>query len=320
MSKIITLTVNPAVDKSTSVAGVLPHKKLRCKSPVYEAGGGGINVSKVLHTFREASSCVYLGGGPAGHHLTELLHPLKLRQYRIPIEGRTRENLAVTDTKDKRQYRFGMPGPVISWAETEITLEQLRNLLEKDAILVASGSLCPGMPDDFYARVSHLAREYGARFILDSSGTALMKGAAAGSYLLKPNLGELATLCGVKTLTASNLEKVARNFLRENPCEILVVSMGAKGALLLTEESTHHIAAPVVTQKSTIGAGDSMVGGMVYALANGKSPYEMALFGVACGTAATMTEGSRLCRRKDAEKLYAWLSREANSVLSFPAL
>ncbi|MDC6389078.1 1-phosphofructokinase family hexose kinase [Maribacter sp. PR1] len=313
MNRIITLTVNPAIDKSTTVAGIKPNSKLRCSSPVYEAGGGGINVSRVLHELGGTSLCMYMAGGPTGSHLNDMLVDFGIPQLVVPIEGWVRENIAVTDTKNKEQYRFGMPGPMIKEQEWKKTLEQLEAVLTEGDILVASGSLCPGMPTDFFARISKIAGDKNVKYILDTSGEALLKGARTGVYLLKPNLGELATLCGVKTISFLELESIAQTFLKNNPCEVLVVSLGPQGAVMLTAQSVDYISAPIVCQKSTIGAGDSMVAGMVLALAQGKSLQEMAKYGVACGTAATMTSGTQLCKRKDVEELNDWISSNSST-------
>lgn len=313
MNRIITLTVNPAIDKSTTVAGIKPNSKLRCSSPVYEAGGGGINVSRVLHELGGTSLCMYMAGGPTGSHLNDMLVDFGIPQLVVPIEGWVRENIAITDTKNKEQYRFGMPGPMINEQEWKKTLEQLEAVLTEGDILVASGSLCPGMPTDFFASVSKIAGDKNVKYILDTSGEALLKGARTGVYLLKPNLGELATLCGVKTISFLELESIAQTFLKNNPCEVLVVSLGPQGAVMLTAQSVDYISAPIVCQKSTIGAGDSMVAGMVLALAQGKSLQEMAKYGVACGTAATMTSGTQLCKRKDVEELNDWISSNSST-------
>ncbi|KAA2219803.1 1-phosphofructokinase family hexose kinase [Maribacter flavus] len=313
MNRIITLTVNPAIDKSTTVAGIKPNNKLRCSLPVYEAGGGGINISRVLLELGGTSLCMYLAGGPTGSHLNNMLVDFGIPQLVVHIEGWVRENFAVTDTSNNEQYRFGMPGPMIKDQEWKKTLEQLEAVLVEGDILVASGSLCPGMPTDFFARVSKIAGNKNVKFILDTSGEALLKGAQAGAYLLKPNLGELATLCGVETISFLELESIGQTFLKNNPCEVLVVSMGPQGAVMFTSQSIDYISAPVVYQKSTIGAGDSMVAGMVLALAQGKSLLEMAQYGVACGTAATMTDGTQLCKIKDVEELNDWICSNSNT-------
>ncbi len=307
MKKIITLTVNPAIDKSTTVAGIRPNSKLRCAAPVYEAGGGGINVSRAVQKLGGTSLSVYLAGGPTGIHLENLMEGETIVQHVVPIQGWTRENLSVTDTTNNQQYRFGMPGPEVKEEEWQISLEQLGEHLSEGDYLVASGSLPLGIPEDFYAKVAFVAKKTKARLILDTSGVALLRGANAGVFLLKPNLSELGTLCGVKSISVLELEELARNFLEKKTCEVMVVSLGARGAMLATLDTIEHIAAPTVHQKSTIGAGDSMVAGMVLSLARGKSFREMARYGVACGTAATMSPGTELCRKENADKLYQWI-------------
>lgn len=312
MKNIITLTVNPAIDKSTTVAGLKPNSKLRCTSPVFEAGGGGINVSHVLKELGGSSLCMYMAGGATGNHLKDILIELDISQKVIPIKGWTRENLAVTDTVQNHQYRFGMPGPELSEAECQEVLQELELLLEEGDFLVASGSLSPGMPIDFYAKVGLIAQKKGAKYVLDTSGEALVKGAMAGVYMLKPNLGELSTLCGVQTMSFRDLDASAKVFMDHTPCEILVVSLGAQGALMVTKDEVAYITAPIVYQQSTIGAGDSMVAGMIFRLAMGGSHMEMAQFGVACGTAATMSAGTQLCKMDDIEPLYQWIQKNTD--------
>ncbi|NHF59674.1 1-phosphofructokinase family hexose kinase [Flavobacteriaceae bacterium TP-CH-4] len=312
MEKVITLTVNPAVDKSTSVAGIKPNSKLRCDPPVFEAGGGGINISRVIKELGGTSLCMYLAGGATGSRLKEMLTEADILQQIIPTSGWTRENLAVTDTTTQQQYRFGMPGPVIQEEEWRQTLDHLDEILVEGDYLVASGSLAPGIPTDFYAKVATLAKRKKVRFVLDTSGEALIMGAQAGAFLLKPNLGELSALCGVTSISSIDLEPLAKQFLAENPCELMVVSLGPRGALLVTKEYTEYISAPTIHPQSTIGAGDSMLAGMVLGLAKGKSFREMAKYGVACGTAAAMSPGTQLCKKDNVEELYQWiLSRTA---------
>ena len=313
MRKVVTLTVNPAIDKSTFIEGIKPFNKLRCAKPMYEPGGGGINVSKVLKALGGTSICVYMAGGPTGTHLREMLADMEIVQQLIPISGRVRENLTVTDGLNKQTYRFGMPGPNVMENEWRSTLEHLEAILLEGDILVASGSISNGMPADFYAQVAKIAQKRKARFILDTHGEALVKGAEAGVYLLKPNLGELATLCGVPTISFAELGSMATTYLKNNPCEVMMVSLGAQGAVLATKDRVVNISAPIVYRKNHNGAGDSMVAGMVFAMLEGKSLLEMAQFGVACGTAAIMTEGSQPCRVRDVDELYQWIRANAQN-------
>lgn len=313
LKKIVTLTLNPVIDKSVSVAGISPNTKLRCTSPTYDAGGGGINVSRALKKLGEKSLCMYLAGGPTGEHLRQILDKAGIDQMVVSIKGWTRDNLAVTDTTTNLQYRFGVPGPQVEKEEWEALLIKLEKNLEEGDYLVASGKLPPGMPDDFYVLVAEIAKSKKVHFILDTSGEALIKATKSKVFMLKPNLGELSTLCGVTSISAMELEPLAKKFLEEHDCEILVVSLGPKGALLATKDLIEHIPAPTVLQKSTIGAGDSMVAGMVVSLLKGKSYSEMAKYGVACGTAATMHEGTQLCNKDDADNLYKWILGQKNT-------
>jgi len=311
--RVITLTVDPAIDKSVNVAGIMPNTKLRCSLPTYNAGGGGINVSRALKKLGTDSLCLYLAGGPVGGHLKQLLDKKGIEQLVVPIKGLTRENLAVTDTTNNQQYRFGMPGPNVEKEEWETMLKLLEQNLQENDYLVASGKLSPGMPDDFFVQVAAVAGKKKARFVLDTSGEALIQVAKSSNiYILKPNLGELSALCGVKSISVLELESLAKKFLNEHDCEVLVVSLGPKGALLATKYEMEHIPAPTVLQKSTIGAGDSMVAGMIASLLQGRSFSEMVKYGVACGTAATMHEGTQLCDKEDADKLYEWIKRQKN--------
>jgi len=307
--RIVTLTLNPVLDKSVTVAGISPNTKLRCSSPTYDAGGGGINVSRAVKKLGMDSLCIYLAGGPTGEHLKQLLDKTGIDQLAIPIEGWTRDNLAVTDTTTNLQYRFGVPGPQVEKKEWEVVLEILEKKLNEGDYLVASGKLPPGMPDDFYVQVAEVAKKKKIRFVLDTSGEALVKATKSRVFMLKPNLGALSSLCGVKSISAIELETLAKKFLDEHDCEILVVSLGAKGALLATKNLMEHIPAPTVLQKSTIGAGDSMVAGMIVSLLQGKTYSEMVKYGVACGTAATMHEGTQLCNKDDADMLYKWIQK-----------
>jgi 6-phosphofructokinase 2 len=302
--------MNPVVDKDTSVAGIVPNKKLRCRSPDYYAGGGGINISRALKKLGGDSLCIYVAGGPSGMHLQQLVSEEGIPQKVIHIQGWTRENLSVTDTNTNLQFRFGVPGPNVTKDEWEEVLRQVEDNVGEGDYLVASGKLPLGIPDDFYVQVSEIVKMEKGRFILDTSGTALLPSMKADIFLMKPNLAEFSILCGVESISVLELESLAKKFLDENSVKVLVISLGAKGALWATKDEMEYIAAPTVHQKSAIGAGDSMVAGMVFGLIQGKSNSEMVQYGVACGTAATLHPGTQLCNMKDADRLYEWISSQ----------
>lgn len=313
MKNIITLTVNPSVDKSTRIKGLQPDRKLRGSVPVVEPGGGGVNVSRAISKLGGTSRCVYLAGGHAGDVLHQLLDQEAVTRHPLRSSGETRESFMVFDEATEQQYRFVPDGHPVAEAEWQATLDEVTALLGAGDYLVASGSLSPGVPADFYARVVKLGQEKGAKVIVDTSGEALKQAVAAGVYLLKPNLGELSTLTSQQAITAPEQEHLAQQLIGQHQAEILVVSLGAQGAMLVTAEGVEYISAPTVPKKTTVGAGDSMVGGMVLRLSQGWAVAEAVRYGVACGTAATMNHGTQLCRREDVERLYRWMQSQAKS-------
>jgi 6-phosphofructokinase 2 len=304
--KILTLTVSPAIDKSTSFAGLVAEQKIRCETPHFDAGGGGINVSKAIARLGGHSLAVFTAGGASGELLQELVHKEGVDFRVIKTSSQTRENFIAVDTTTNAQYRFGMPGPVITQPESEEILKTIE--AARPDFLVASGSLSPGMGDDFYEKVAAVSGRIGSRLIIDTSGVPLEKAVEAGVFLLKPNVGELAKLVKTESLEINEVDEAAREIIGNGKCEIVVVSLGPQGAVLVTKDRCEHIPAPPVQKKSTVGAGDSMVGGMVWALAEGKNLAEMLRWGVACGSAATMNEGTQLFTKQNALKLFKWLN------------
>ncbi len=305
--KIVTLTVNPAIDKSTKFSGLVAEQKIRCESPHFDAGGGGINVSKAIARLGGKSLAVFTAGGPSGELLQDLLKSESIDYQAITIKNWTRENFIAVDVLTNAQYRFGMPGAEILPEEANEILKQIEVL--KPDFLVASGSLSTGIGDDFYEKVAAVSRKIGSKLIIDTSGEPLKMAIDEGVYLLKPNVSELAKLVGAETLEIDEVDEAAREIIAKGGCEIVVVSLGPQGAVLVTKDICELIPAPSVQKKSTVGAGDSMVGGMVWALSAGKTLQEMIRWGVACGSAATMNEGTQLFKKEDAKRLFAWLQK-----------
>jgi 6-phosphofructokinase 2 len=308
MTPIATITMNPAVDKSARADRVVPDDKLRCGAPRREPGGGGINVTRVIQRLGGASRAFYPAGGPTGEILRGLLDREALDHAPLSIAGWTRENLVVYETSTDRQYRFGMPGPELDDGEVEACLNALRDLAPPPAYIVASGSLPPGAPEGFYTAVAEIAQEVGARAVLDTSGPPLRQAVPAGWYLLKPNLRELNQLAGTELRTEADRIEAARSFIERGWCEAMALSMGPSGALLVTADRAEHVRSPTVPIASRVGAGDSMVGGLVLALARGRNLPAAVRFGVAAGAAAVTSPGTELCSREDTEALYAQLT------------
>ncbi|WP_423735831.1 1-phosphofructokinase family hexose kinase [Chitinophaga caseinilytica] len=304
MYPIITVTLNPAVDVSTSVQSLQPEKKLRCAAPRTEPGGGGINVARVLHRFGEKVLPVYFAGGCNGGLLTAQLTSAGMAVAPVGMLAETRENLHVSDISNGRQYRFVMPGPSVSHAENIAMLNKLAEVMPGAQYVVVSGSLPKGMGPDFMEKLVALADIHDCLVIADLSGDGLRQATLAGVYLVKPNLGELAALADRKELNEHGAVEAAKRIIAAGGAAVVVISMGAAGAILVTGDLEERIPAPVVKPESTVGAGDSMVAGIVYGLMNGSDISAAARYGVACGTAATLAKGTGLCQKTDADRLF----------------
>lgn len=309
MPSIVTITFSPCIDKSTSVPSLVPEKKLKCSPPKLEPGGGGINVARAIKKLGGEATAIFPSGGYTGKFFNHLLEKENIPAVIIESENETRENIIVLDESANSQYRFGMPGTGLSEKEWKQCLKAVEEMNDVEFI-IASGSLPPGVPLDIYAQLAKIAKTRSAKFIVDTSGEPLKHAADEGVYLIKPNLGELSSLAGKNELQQEEIKNIAREIIAKGKCEVMVVSMGAAGAMLVTDELAEIVTAPPVLRKSTVGAGDSMVAGIVYFLTLGNSLVEALQYGVACGTAATMNAGTELCKKEDAERLYALIQKK----------
>lgn len=308
-NNVLTITLNPAIDKSSTVNGIKPEKKLRCSAPVYEPGGGGINVARALARLGIGVDAFFPSGGSSGALLETLLAKEEVGTIPLKTMGETRENFIVVDTTTAQQYRFGMPGEPLRAEEIDEVYYVIAHLSPFPEFVVISGSMPPGFPLGYMNRLIRLMKQKQAKIILDTSGDGLREAMQEGIFMVKPNLGELGRLVGKESLDNRSSEQAAKQLIEAGSAELVVVSLGAQGAYVVTRDESHYILAPNVKRISTVGAGDSMVGGMVSVLAKGGSTMEMAMMGVACGTAATMNAGTALFKKNDVDELYQWLAR-----------
>jgi 6-phosphofructokinase 2 len=304
MKSIVTLTLNPTIDINAAVDHVVPERKLRCHDVTREPGGGGINVARAIRKLGGEATAIYTSGGSLGELLGELLDDEGIPRLAIEIDERTRENVHILESSTGSQYRFGMPGPTMTDGEIEAVEETIRGLDPVPDFLVLSGSLPPGVAPDTYGRIVEAARERSIRVIVDTSGEALRASAEARPFLMKPNIDEVGALIGDRNISARLIEGAAKKLIASGKVEVLVISLGAGGALFADATMVRRITAPTVRIASKVGAGDSMVAGMTLALARGYDPLDAAAFGVASGAAAVMTPGTELSRREDAERLF----------------
>jgi 6-phosphofructokinase 2 len=313
---IVTLTMNPALDMFIEVPGMEPEHKLRTSRPTWRAGGGGINVSRAIGHLRGTSVALFPSGGSTGEMIATLLQRESIATSCVRVADPTRENINVTEASTGREYRFIVPGPDLGIDEWQHCLRALKSMSPAPEYVVASGSLPPGVPVDFFARLPMQAVEN--RFLLnvDTSVEPIRHAAVKGTFLLKPSLRELASINGTAITSSEGIEEVARLLVERNGVEAVVVSAGAGGAILIDRHHVLRIAAPLVPIVSRIGAGDSMVAGMTVALARGDSLEDAVRYGVASGAAAVMTPGHRLCAYDDTERLFAEMRHVSSGVLA----
>lgn len=305
MSEIVTLTLNPAIDRTIMVDRVVPEKKLRSSAPRFEPGGGGINVARAMCRLGGHALAVFPSGGDAGRLLEKLLQKEEVPFHAIPITGLTRENLTIEETSTRQDYRFVLPGPHLDPADAQKCLDAIAALDPAPRYVIASGSMPAGVAPEFLATLARSVQARGARFVLDSSGPPLALALEAGVYLVKPNLPELCQIAGQDFLDERTQEAAAQALITSGRAEIVMASLGAGGAYVAWEGGAARLRSPTVPIRSRVGAGDSTVAGMVMRLAQGWPVLDAATYGVAAGAAAVMTHGSELCRRDDTERLYA---------------
>jgi 6-phosphofructokinase 2 len=310
MQTIVTLTFNPALDKSIVIQELVPDRKLKCSEPVYRPGGGGINVARAITILGGNPTAVFFSGGFAGNKIKSLLAQEGVGAIPIPISGITRENLVIFDQSKQQQYLLDMPGPTITEFEWEMCLNQIGSFSHL-TYLVISGSTPASIPASAFMQLANIANKKNARLIVDTSGAALLQAVNAGVYMIKPNLRELGLLAGIDNINPQNAAEAAREIIKKKNCEVIIVSTGAGGAILITQTQTIPVTPPPATVKSTVGAGDSLVAGIIMGLTQNKDLLNAVHYGVACGTAATLNPGTELCRKADAERLFKKIQNQS---------
>jgi 6-phosphofructokinase 2 len=300
---IVTLTMNPALDITTSADAVGPTHKIRCREARYDAGGGGINVARIASALGGSVSAVFPVGGPTGDLVTELVGDADVPYRRVAISEPTRESFTVDEASSGQQYRFVLPGPRLTLGEQAKCLEELRYAARSAEIVVASGSLPPGVPADFYQRVADICRELGVLLVLDTSGGGLQH-MTSGVFLLKSSARELREYSGRELATQTAQLAAAHRLIDSGISQAVVVSLGSKGALLATSHANQRFLAVPVQAVSGVGAGDAMVAAIVVGVSRGWSLSKCVRFGIATGAAKLTTPGTAACTREVAERIF----------------
>ncbi len=302
MTDILTVTLNPALDVLTTIDRVSDTHKMRCGPVIKHPGGGGVNVARVLHRLGAHSVAVYLAGGVTGERHHQLMSAEKVRCHVMPIAEETRESFSVHETSSGHDYRFVLPGPQVSAVEYEAGFDYVAQHLPQQ-FLVLSGGLAPNIPDNFYARLAQIAKAQGVRVVLDASGPALAEALKVGVFLCKPSLRELRDLTGQALPDEDAQMQAARHLIQSGQAEIVAVSLGAEGAMVVSATESWRARGLSVEVQTTIGAGDSFVAGMVWALSRGDPLLKTFQFGMAAGAAALLAPGTALAQAPDVHRL-----------------
>ena len=305
VDRVVTLTMNPALDLSSAVPEVVPFTKLRCGAMRRDAGGGGINVARVIGRLGGAPIAVFPVGGPVGQLLERLVREEGVVSEPIAIDGDTREDFTVFETKTGNQFRFVTLGPELVEAAWHRILDRFAEECRGAPFAVISGSLPPGVPDSFFALAAQRLHALGVPLALDTTGAGLDAARDEGVALAKPNHNEFSDLTGARTSDPSALAAAARELIASSRIEAVALTLAEQGAILVTRERAWRALAPEVKAVSTVGAGDSFLGAMVFARTRGQAWPDAFRLGVAAGSAALLSPGTDLAHPHDIERLAA---------------
>ncbi|MFD1882195.1 1-phosphofructokinase family hexose kinase [Paracoccus pacificus] len=303
---ILTVTLNPALDISTAVDHVRPDVKLRCDAPAIDPGGGGVNVSRAIAVLGGESTAVVALGGPVGQHIADMLRAVGLPMIAIQAPGDTRQSFAVIDRESRQQYRFVMPGPEWSKADTDRSLDVIAKAA-RAGFVVLSGSNPPGVGAEYAARLAERLTRGDAGLIVDTSGAAL-KAVAEGGHgvaLLRMDAEEAAGLAGRELTARADTAAFAASLVAAGAAQAVIVARGGDGNIIASGGGAWHAEAAKVEVVSKVGAGDSFVAGFTLGLARGHSPQDALGLGAAMASATCMTPATELCRAEDVERLFA---------------
>lgn len=305
---IVTLTPNPSIDRAVLVPALLRGEVHRAGTSRIDPGGKGVNVARALTAQGDESVAVLPSGGPEGHLLEELLDAAGVTYAPVPVRGSVRMNISVLEP-DGTTTKLNEPGPQLSPTEVDALLDATIARAEDASWVVGCGSLPPGAPTDLYAVLIGRARERGARVAIDSSGAPFAAAVAAKPTLVKPNHEELAELVAHDLPTLGHVRDAARELVAGG-IEVVAVSLGGDGALLVTADECAHARATITAPLSTVGAGDCMLAGLLHGLSTGQEPTAALVAGVTWGAAAVTLPGSRVPAPADLDGIRPVLTRE----------
>ena len=299
---IATVTLNPSLDRTVTVEELVMDEANRWTSLRRDPGGKGINVSRVIHELGGETVAYGFIGGIDGETLKHLLQQQGVPFDFTPIKGEIRSNFIITDLATHHQTRIDAPGPHIMRHELQKLVQKVKHISPKPDFLVFAGSVPPAVPADIYRQLIEAAKNNGIKTVLDSDNKWLKEGIKAKPNVIKPNVHEAEELLGKHLRSEAAIVK-ALKALVDRGIEVAVISRGKDGLIAANGEMVLKAIPPQVEVRSTVGAGDSTIAGLVLKLNEGLGIDEACRWAVAAGTAAALTPGTELCRREDVVKL-----------------
>ena len=298
---IYTITLNPALDRTLWIQKVRDDVSNRILEEKSFAGGKSVDVSKVLKNLGVDNIALGFVGGFAGRELEGRLLNEGIETDFVRVSGETRTNIIIHETDTGKQLAFNASGPEIKPDELMQFIEQLEKLPCGEVVAIG-GSIPLGVSPEIYRKIINLVKKCQAKVVLDVDGEALRQGIKAHPNVIKPNIHELSELAGRELKGLDDVVSAARS-INQQGVEIVLVSMGAKGILLVSDGQQYLAVPPNVNVESTIGAGDSSVAGFVSGLVQGKDLKQCLIYAVAAGTATTLRQGTALCQKDDFERI-----------------
>jgi len=288
---IVTVTLNPSADIFVEVDVWRPNEKLRANVMRWEPGGGGLNVSRVLRALGHDSLAIHTAGGPEGARLNSALDRIGIHHRAIEIQEATRISILAAERKTKANYMLTFPGPVVSRAECAACLAAILASGGTRSLIICSGSLPPGAPQDFYATIAKMAAADGGRVVVDTSGKALLSALEVPLYLAKANAAELSEVAGRTLANRAEMSAFVKRLLSHRSLAYLAVTLGAEGAMLFSADAEIFVPAPTIEARSPVGAGDSFLAALIAGLIDDLAPAVALQRAVRVGAAAAAGGG-----------------------------
>lgn len=297
-----TITVNPSIDHHIVIDKLVKDDAIRARETRRDPGGKGINVSRAVKELGGETVAFGVAGGCAGYMLKSLMAEKEIPFEAVELPRESRINVIVTDRSDGTQTRISATGPRMSLADVDLLVDRILARKPAPNWWVMGGSLPPGAPNDLYVRLIRALQGRGAKCLLDADDEFLKLGVQANPFLIKPNEYEFERLVG-RSLPDENAQLLAAREVASRGVQVVALTLGRRGALLVTPDQALRASTPPVEVKSKVGAGDSFLAGLVLALSQGRPLEEALRLAMAAGSAAVTNDGTQLCRRQDVERL-----------------